>query len=321
MPVISPSSYVAPFGFSNPHIQSIFPSLYRKVEGVVYQRERIRTADNDFLDLDRSTVGSKKIAIVSHGLEGNTSRVYMLGMVRALNRHGWDALAWNFRGCSGETNRKLYSYHSGKTDDLHTVITHVLSRYPYFELALIGFSMGGNIILKYLGDKREEVSPLIRKAVAFSVPCDLASGAERFTEWSNKIYMIRFLRMLHKKIINKKKLFPDQIDDQGYHRIKNFKDFDDRYTAPIHGFKNAEDYWKKCSSGPILRNILIPTLLVNARNDPFLGETCYPVKEAELNPNFFLEIPESGGHVGFVTFNQNGEYWSETRAISFIQNF
>jgi hypothetical protein len=127
--------------------------------------------------------------------------------------------------------------------------------------------------------------------------------------------------MLHKKIINKKKLFPGQIDDQDYRRIKNFKDFDDRYTAPIHGFKNAEDYWKKCSSRPFLRNISIPALLVNARNDLFLGEPCYPVKEAELNPNFFLEMPESGGHVGFVAFNQNGEYWSETRAISFIQNF
>lgn len=318
MPIISESSYRAPFLFSNAHIQTIFPAVFRKVNEVRYQRERIETPDEDFLDLDWSSVGSERLAIVLHGLEGDSTRAYILGMVSALNQSGWDAVAMNFRGCSGECNKRLRFYHSGDTGDLDTVVSHVLSRKNYAVLSLIGFSLGGNVILKYLGEPDRIVPGSLEKAVVFSAPCDLTSGSRRLNEPSNRLYLRRFLRMLREKIRMKMEIMPEQINDHGYERIKDFKQFDDTYTAPSFGFKNAEDYWEKASSKPFLPNISIPTLLVNAADDPFLPEPCYPVEEARRSDTFFLEIPRYGGHVGFVAFNPSGRYWSESRAVSFL---
>lgn len=318
MPVITKSSYVPPLGFSNGHIQSLFPTLFRRVKGVHYERERIWTPDNDFLDLDWSRVGAKTLAIITHGLEGDSKRWYILGMVRAVNRNGWDALAWNMRGCSGEPNNKLRSYHSGASEDLKAVIQHVNADQEYSAIALVGFSLGGNMTLKYLGERGEKVNPVIVGAVACSVPCDLASGAEKMARFSNKLYMKRFTRMLHEKIKAKMHIMPGRISDEGYHQIKTFEEFDDRYTAPINGFRNADDYYRQASCKQFLDNIAIPSLLVNAQNDPFLAEPCYPIEEAEANPNFFLEMPDSGGHVGFISFNKKEEYWFESRVVSFL---
>lgn len=321
MPLIE-SSYVAPPLFGNGHLQTVFANIFRWVTGVHYRRERLETPDRDFLDLDWCAIGSRKVAIISHGLEGSTNQVHIRGMVRALNRKGWDALAWNLRGCSGEPNRLLRSYHSGSTEDLDTVIRHVLARNTYSEVVLIGFSLGGNITLKYLGEQGGQVPAVIRNAVAFSVPCHLPSGVRHMAGWSNKIYMTRFLRSLHKKIRDKKNLMPERSDllcDKDFFKIKTFKQFDDRYTAPMNGFKNAEHYWSESSSERYLDGIRIPTLLVNAEDDPFLPYSCYPVEKAKTNPYLFLEIPKTGGHVGFVTFEEDGEYWSEKRALSFIE--
>ncbi len=318
MPVIFESAYRPPLLFSNPHVQTVFPSVLRRVVGVSYRRERIETPDNDFLDLDHSTVGATRLAIVLHGLEGDSARAYVQGLVRAVNRRGWDALALNFRGCGGEMNRKPRFYHSGDTEDLQTVIAHVAAQRTYSEVALVGFSVGGNVVLKYLGEKGETVHPLIKKAVAVSVPCDLASSAVKIGSLENRIYLRRFLRMLHRKIRMKMSLMPGSIDDQGFHRIKDFKDFDDRYTAPLHGFKDAEEYWQRASSKPLLPGIAIPTLLINAADDPFLTPACFPADEAAASARFFLEVPRHGGHVGFVTFNNKGEYWSESRAADFM---
>jgi predicted alpha/beta-fold hydrolase len=320
MPIIAQSSYVPPLGFSNGHIQSLFPTLFRKVKGVRYERERIWTPDDDFLDLDWSKVGAEKLAIITHGLEGSTQRWYVLGMVRAINRSGWDALAWNMRGCSGEPNKRLRFYHSGASEDLQAVIQHVLEREEYHSIALVSFSLGGNMTLKYLGERGKQVDPLISRAVACSVPCDLRSGSVKMARLANRLYMKRFTRMLHEKIRAKMRILPGQISDEGYHRIKTFKDFDDRYTAPLHGFRDAENYWRKSSCKQFLKNITVPTLLVNALNDPFLAEPCYPVEEATANPNFFLEMPASGGHVGFISFNKTEEYWFESRAVAFLRN-
>ena len=319
MPLITESSYVPPFGFSNGHIQSLFPTLFRAVRGVVYERERMWTPDDDFLDLDWSRVGGERLVIITHGLEGNSERWYVLGVVRAVNRCGWDGLAWNMRGCSGEPNRKLRSYHSGASEDLGAVIEHVIDRQSYRSIALVGFSLGGNMTLKYLGEQGENLDPSIIMTATCSVPCDLASGAEQMAKYSNRIYMRRFTRMLHEKIRAKMRIMPDMISDEGYHQIKTFKEFDNRYTAPIHGFRDAEDYYRQASSKQYLQAITIPSLLVNAQNDPFLAEACYPIAEAEANPNFFLEMPESGGHVGFISFNKKGEYWFESRAVSFFK--
>jgi len=179
--------------------------------------------------------------------------------------------------------------------------------------------MGGNMTLKYIGERTTNLGSFIKKAVAISVPCDLVSGAAQMAAPSNTIYMIRFLRSLHQKIRIKMNMMPGKINDAGYFEIKTFKQFDDRYTAPLHGFKDAEDYYRKASCKQFLRDIKIPTLLINAQNDPFLAQPCYPIDEANKNPHLFLEMPKSGGHVGFVDFNPEGEYWSERRALEFIE--
>ena len=179
--------------------------------------------------------------------------------------------------------------------------------------------MGGNLSLLYLGQQSGRVLPSLKGAVAFSVPVDLKDSARQLSRRSNRIYMKRFLRMLHQKVKAKMVLFPDHIDDRGYDQIEDFKAFDDRYTAPIHGFQNAEDYWAKCSCGPLLGRIQVPSLIVNAADDPFLGASCYPDPQP-LNRHVRLEIPRYGGHVGFMGRWINSEYWSESRAVAFIQS-
>jgi len=319
MPLINRSDYKAPLFLQNGHIQSIYPTLFRRFDTGFYERERIFTPDDDFLDIDWSRTGSKKLAIISHGLEGNSHRNYVVGMVKMLNRNGWDALAWNYRSCSGEMNRRLRFYNSGTIDDLEVVIEHAAKIESYKEIVLIGFSMGGNLSLLYLGNKGSRIDSKIVRSVVFSVPCDLKASTRELAKFKNRIYMGRFLKTLHQKIRTKMKLMPGQINDDNYHLIKNFKDYDDRYTAPLHGFNNAEDYWSKCSSNRFIPEIKIPTLIVNARNDPFIADGCYPVNETSDSKCVYLETPRSGGHVGFMQFKRDKSYWSEERTIEFLK--
>ncbi|MBN2705168.1 MAG: alpha/beta fold hydrolase [Deltaproteobacteria bacterium] len=315
------STYQPPFFFANGHLQSIYPTICRRVEGVDYQREIIFTPDQDFLELDWLKQGAGSLVIIAHGLEGSSSRAYVKGMARALHRAGFDVLAWNFRACGGTVNLQPKLYHSGFCEDLETVIDHVLHSRPYSRLLLCGFSMGGNVNLLYLGRKGAAIDSRIKACVAFSVPCDLAAGSRQIARRGNQLYMRRFLCLLHEKIKAKKAQFPELFDDQDYHLIKDFKGFDDRYTAPLHGFKNAEDYWRQCSSKPHLPDIRIPTLLISALDDPFLPDFCYPRSEVKRNPWLRLETPTHGGHVGFVRFNRQGCYWSESRATAFFSDF
>jgi predicted alpha/beta-fold hydrolase len=318
LPLIPQSTYQPPVLFRNPHVQTIYPTLFRKIKGVNYVRERIATPDDDFIDLDWSSVDSDKAAIVSHGLEGHSQRSYMLGMIKAFNRRGWDGVAFNFRGCSGETNRRLRSYHSGATEDLHTVVGHLLQKRLYSCLSLVGFSIGGNLTLKYIGERGSDLSGQIKGAAAISVPCDLESCSRQLAKPSNRLYMRRFLKMFHKKIRLKMRVMPEKIDDRGFASIRTFTAFDERYTAPIHGFSTAKDYYSRCSCKQFLSGINIPTLLVIALDDPFLPDECYPVEEANKSKHVFLESPPSGGHVGFIAFNPTGEYWHERRVATFI---
>ena len=300
---MSHRSYRAPLWLRNGHSLSIYPSLFRKVDSQFLQAEKIETRDGDFLNLDW----------------GHSRRHYMTGMAKAVMGEGWDALGWNFRSCGGEMNRHLRFYHSGATDDLDAVIKHALSKGQYEEIVLVGFSMGGNLSLVYLGEQGDKVNPAIKKAVVFSVPCDLADSSEQLAMPKNIIYMKRFLKSLKQKSEEKKKQLPGQIDLKGYKKIKNFQDFDDRYTAPIHGFKDAKHYWHSCSSRYFIKGIKVPTLIVNAKDDPFLGAACYPKDEVSKNPYVTLEIPISGGHVGFVSFNPFNMYWSEQRVVHFLK--
>lgn len=315
MPLIH-SSYQPPLSLRNGHLSTIYPTLFRRLSSPLIDRERLELPDGDFIDLDWSDRKYSRLAIIGHGLEGESSAKYMRGMSLALGRRSWDTLAWNCRGCSGEPNRLLRSYHSGVSDDLGHVVDHAISK-GYQSVALIGFSLGGNIVLKYLGEQGSKLHPEVKAGVVFSVPCDLTSSSLRLADWDNKIYMSRFMNGLKEKIIQKNNKFPAKLNLDGIKRIKTFNQFDDRFTAPLNGFIDARDYWLRASSKPHLKNIQIPSLLIQAANDPFLPEPCFPRKIAKASKSLHLEIPRHGGHVGFIS--RGSEYWSEKRCAKFLE--
>lgn len=318
MPLVVPSAYRPPPPFRFGHVQTIYPALCRTVDTVGYRREAMDTADGDVIDLDHAPVGAQRVALVLHGMEGHSRRPYVRGMARALNRRGWDVTAYNFRGCGGRPNRRLRSYHSGDSDDLHAVLGHVLDTGRYRVAALVGFSLGGNMVLKYLGEERSNRPAALKAAAAVSVPCDLAGCARRMAAPENRIYLRRFLREFHAKIRQKMVLFPGRIDDRNFDEIQDFETFDDRYTAPLHGFRDAADYYARASSSQYLSGIRTPALLLSARDDPFLSPSCFPGRIARDHPYLFLETPPWGGHVGFVRRNGDREYWHEARIGHFL---
>ncbi len=314
MPVIS-SRFRPPFFLREGHVQTILPVLWPRRVDVVFERERLELEDGDFLDLDWLRQGRARLAIVSHGLEGSSAGGYIRGMAAALSAAGWDVLAWNFRGCSGEPNRLLRSYHSGETGDLGRVVRHAAQ--ATIRHGLVGFSLGGNVTLKYLGEAPPH--PAVKAAVAISVPVDLASCARALDQrLGNRLYLRRFLASLIAKMEAKAVRFPREMDVGGIRSIQSFQEFDDRYTAPIHGFRDAADYWAQSSSRQFLPRIAVPTLLLSARNDPFLTPESFPAVEAENNPMLFLEAPDSGGHVGFLDLAGGMKPWSEGRALEFL---
>lgn len=304
--------YRAPWFLVNRHAETIYPALLRRVENNPSHRIRIATPDDDFLDIDVSPRQSDKLVIVSHGLEGNSRRPYVAGMVRALTRDGYDTYAWNYRGCGDEMNRRLRFYHSGATDDLDVVVQHAIGE-GYRRIFLVGFSLGGNLTLKYLGEagRPDEV----KGAVVFSVPMNLDTSCETISGRSNRVYALRFLNSLRAKIVAKSQLM-EGLDIKGIGNISTLREFDDRYTAPLHGFRNAKEYYQACSAINYYRGIKVPALLVSAKNDPFLAPDCYP--QPGSNSSLMVEYPSRGGHVGFALFNQNGLYWSELVARAFI---
>lgn len=323
MPVLAPPQYRPPFPVTSGQLQTIWPTLFRRIKKTAATRQRLATWDGDFLDLDwHYTAQSRSdgVAIVSHGLEGNARKKYMQGMAQILNGFGWDVVCLNFRGCSGTPNLLPRLYHSGVTDDLHWVLKQALIEGGYQRAALIGFSMGGNQTLKYLGENPEQVPREVIAAIVFSVPCQLADSSAVLGQLQNRLYMKYFLRGLTEKIKVKAARFPDLYHTDGLAQIKTFRSFDDRYTAPMHGYKDADDYYTRCSSKQFLKNITIPTLMVQALDDPFLSASCYPVEEASRSPYLCLEIPEFGGHLGFMGPWRDYHYWSERRAVAFIQS-
>lgn len=286
------------------------------------EQERLELADGDFLDLQWCREGGEgeKLVILCHGFEADAGASYLQEMAGALREKGWDVLAWSYRGCSGEMNRLPRFYHSGATEDLGAVVNHALKSHRANQIDLVGFSLGGNMILKYLGEKAEEVSPRLGRAATFSVPCDLACSSHALdTAFNREIYMRRFIKSLADKIRQKEIVFPKEMDSTGLDKVRTFREFDSRYTAPLHGFIDAEDYWKRSSSRPFLEEIRLPALLVNAANDPFLGPGCFPREEAVASSFFHLEVPSTGGHVGFPGGVRN-QSWMTRRALRFLEN-
>jgi len=314
MPVIS-SCFHPPRFLRNGHAQTIVPVLLPRRVRLSMQRERLELADGDFLDLDWARAGRSRVAILTHGLEGSSTQSYIRGLAAALVAAGWDVLAWNFRGCSGEPNRLLRAYHSGETGDLAAVIARAATDYQ--KIALVGFSLGGNVVLKYLGEAPPH--PAVAAGVAISAPIDLAACAGQLdARWSNRLYLRRFLVSLAGKIEAKARLFPGQFDATGARRMRSFQEFDDRFTGPLHGFRDAADYWTQSSARQFLPRIALPTLLLQPQNDPFLAPGAYPWPEAEASAHVHLEAPASGGHVGFLDLARGLQPWSERRVVEFL---
>jgi len=320
MPFLNESPYKAPVWLPGCHAQTVFPSLFRRLPDIAMKRHRFTTPDQDILNLDFYLPGESRsdtVAILSHGLEGDSRRAYMMGMALALAGLGWDCICRNFRCCGGEINQGPLMYHSGDTNDLHSVVEFAI-RQGYGRVVLVGFSMGGNQVLKYLGEFPHRVPKEVRAAAVFSVPCDLTGAARELDRPKNRIYMRYFMKSLREKVRLKHRRYPEYYPLAGLERITTFAEFDNRYTAPVHGFASAKDYWRRASSLPFLGKIRIPTLMVNARNDSFLSGACFPVKLADQSANFHLETPAGGGHVGFTSPCGEKIYWSESRAAAFL---
>ena len=315
MPIIPDSKYRRPKWLFNGHLETIYPAIFRKVDLKKPVRERINTSDGDFLDLDWYRQGSNKLVIINHGLEGNSSRAYILGMAKIFLENGHDVLCWNYRGCGEELNQKAIFYHSGATYDLKSVIEHAQSGYD--ELHLIGFSLGGNLVLKFLGELESQTEK-IKKGVAISVPLHLSSSSKKISSLENTLYSKRFLKTLKEKVIEKSKTHPNDIPVQMLKNIKTLSEFDDYLTGPLHGFSDAEEYYEVNSSLFFLDKIKVPTYVLNAQNDPFLSKLCFPLELGKRLDKVYFEFPSQGGHVGFTSSNSEKPYYSELRAVEFI---
>ncbi len=317
MPLVH-SEYNPPFWQKSGHLSTIYAGLLRKVPEVIQERERITLTDGDFLDLDWTYSNSEKrtLVIVLHGLEGSAQRPYITGSAKVFLSAGWDTCAVNFRGCSGSPNTRFRSYHSGATEDLVEIVEHVISLNRYDTIFIKGFSLGGNLTLKYLGEGNP-IPKQIKAAVAISVPCDLTDSCEMLMSPKNVLYAKRFKKHLLAKLRQKQEMFPDLVVEKDIRHIITLKDFDNFYTSKAHNFMDANDYYQKCSARQFLPNIQIPALLINAQNDSFLGEHCFPFFEAENSKSFFLETPKYGGHVGF--WGPKNITYTERRALAFFK--
>lgn len=316
MPIVS-SNYNPPLFFRNGHFSTIHSGIVRKVNGITQEREQIPLSDGDFIALDWSFSASQtsKLIIIIHGLEGNAQRPYVLGLAKLFNRHNFDAVSINLRSCSGEPNLLYRSYHSGATEDLEEVIQYVLKTRDYADIFINGFSLGGNLSLKYIGEGNT-IPNEIKGVIAISAPCDLHGSMLEIHKMKNVLYAKRFKKHLLEKLRWKQQQFPEKISDDHFKKIITLKDFDDFYTSKAHGFEDALDYYKKSSSLQFLSNVTLPALIINAKNDSFLSKECYPIKEAKENKKLYLEIPDYGGHVGF--YDKGNIYYNEKRALEFV---
>lgn len=314
------SEFKSAFPIAHGHLETILPYFFRKKPVLNYQRERLELDDGDFLDLDWLKKSNRSsLVIISHGLEGSSESSHIAGQARYLFSHGHDVLAWNCRGCSGEVNRLKRSYHSGVSEDLAVVIEHALKRYD--RIFLLGHSMGGNITAKYLAERGDELSSAIKGAVIISAPLCLASSAKTLGSGFSTYYIRHFIDSLVVKVDEKNKLFDDHnFDIDKIKKFRTFKEFDDLITGPLHGFSDAEEYWKHCSTFHRLDKIACKTLILNAQNDPFLADNCYPEENVRNLPHVYLEIPTQGGHIGFVHFSKENYFWNELRTLEFFES-
>jgi predicted alpha/beta-fold hydrolase len=282
------------------HFQTILPYLFRRVKLPESEQIEITLPDGDFVDAEFWKGNGNGLAILSHGLEGNTKAVYLKALCKSYLDQGWDVLAWNFRGCSGRINKTLRLYHSGAYEDLQSVVEFASLRFSPLKIHMAGFSLGANLTLVFLAKMGKEwlEKMHVEKGLAISPPLNLAASSKKLDTIWNRPYRFNFLRALKNKIKEKAKQFPKEVQLKHLDYSKTIFDFDDYYTAPMHGFAGATDYYKKCSSLYHLVDIEIPTMIIIAKNDPMLGRGNYEGLE-KINPKIRIQILDRGGHCGF----------------------
>jgi predicted alpha/beta-fold hydrolase len=305
------------------HLQTLGGKYLRRAPELFLQRERWDTPDGDFLDLDfgPDPDPERPLVLILHGLEGFSRRPYVLYAMDVLAKAGMASVALNFRGCSGEPNRLPRLYHSGETEDPRFVLEGLRSRWPGRPLGGVGFSLGGNVLLKLLGEEDDGGVALLEAAAVISVPYDLSAGV-KYLEGTRlgQYYTNYFLKSLKKKILDKEELLAPLLDLPAVLETDTLQAFDDKATGPLHGFSGAEEYYARSSSNQFLPNIQLPTLLIQSQNDPFLPKRAIPHGVFQANPFLNALVTRGGGHVGFVAGGIPGRphFWAEEQVRSFL---
>lgn len=315
--IAAPPPYRAPAWLPGGDAQTIYTSLFIRVPQVDYRRERVELADGDFLDFDWvDGVSGAPMVVLFHGLEGSSDSFYARDLMHRIKARGWHGVVAHFRGCSGEDNRLPRAYFAGDSVDIDTMLRHVKSRHPDAPLYAVGVSLGGNALLKWLGEQGSAASSLVDGAVAVSAPVDLTAAGHALDQGFNRsVYTARFLATLKAKALRKSDKFPGLLDADAIAASTTFREFDTLVTARLHGYADADDYWHKVSAKPLLKSVAVPTLVINARNDPFLPAQALPGPD-DVSPAVVLEQPDTGGHVAFPAgpFPGNAD-WLPTRIL------
>ena len=308
-----------PWWLTNPHAQTLWPFLFQKPLALKLTRERLELPDGDFIDLCWTDRTSDVLIIIFHGLEGSVHSHYARGILPVIDNHGWQAVFMHFRGCSGEHNRLPRSYHSGDTGDIKFLVDILSRRHRDKRLFALGYSLGGNALLKFLGEAGDNAG--ISGAVAVSVPFDLANGAMRLEQGLSRLYQRHLLNKLNTKLTSKFTHMESPVPMHGLAGLNTFRLFDDAITAPLHGFRDVDDYYTRSSSRRYLNHIRIPSLLIHAEDDPFMTPAAIPGK-SELSSTVTLELSRHGGHVGFISGTNPliPEYWLQERIPEFIKS-
>jgi len=294
------SPYRAPAWLPGGHLQTIYSSLFLRVPPIRYRRERLELPDGDFLDFDWvDGQPAAPVVVLFHGLEGSANSHYARDLMARVRVRGWHGVVAHFRGCSGEDNRLPRAYFAGDSDEIALILRHVKSQHSDSPVYAVGFSLGGNALLKWLGEASESAKALVERAAGVSAPLDLTAAGETLDRGFNRlVYTARFLATLKRKALDKAQRFPGMLDARAIAAATTFREFDTLVTARLHGFRDADDYWFKVSSKPLLKSIAVPTLVINAKNDPFLPSWALPTLD-DVSSAVLLEQPETGGHVAF----------------------
>jgi len=316
--VITRSNFRPAWWLPGPHLQTLYPSLFRKRQSPPLTRQRVELPDGDFVDIDWTDGDHRKVVLVLHGLEGSLDSHYTGGLLCALQQQGYRAGLMYFRGCSGELNRLPRSYHSGDTADLDYVIQTIKRGQADAEIAAAGFSLGGNVLLKWLGEQGD--AAVVTRAIAISVPLDLDQAAIKLGQGLSRIYQRHLLQRLRQSVTARFSRHTAIYPLERLPELDSFRKFDNAITAPLHGFRDVDDYYAQSSSKQFLRAIRTPTLLIQALDDPFLPPQALP-GEDELGPAVTLELSRHGGHVGFIAGPSPLQpcYWLEQRILQALK--